>query len=152
MKLSLIIPANWWQPAKFITEENQVIQFVSIPAGFVTDGASVPRSLTLLGLLFLIAGHWFMPLFIPGVLLVLSLALFPRFGKSFRAALLHDYLLQQNPDKWISANIFFLAQLFNDGIHWSRAYTMFAAVTIYQAFMAVIRFLKCNLTGGRRNA
>lgn len=142
MKLRLIKPSAWWKPARFETEESRVIYGVHIPAGFETDGASVPWWLPVVGVLFLVAGHWFWLCFIPGVFLVLTLSLFPRFGKTFDAALLHDYLLVQKPCEWIYANHLFLQQLLEDKIHPSRAYTMFIAVTGFQFLKSVIRFFK----------
>ncbi|ODS22898.1 hypothetical protein AB835_11645 [Candidatus Endobugula sertula] len=135
MSLQLIKPSQWWQPAQFKTMHDKCLQGITVPAGFVTDGASVPRWLPVAGIVLLIAGHWLPILFIPAIGLILALAMFPRFGKSFDAALLHDFLLQQNPQQWRYANRMFLRQLKTDDLHCWRAYTMFFAVSFYQFFM-----------------
>lgn len=132
MSLQLIKPSEWWQPAQFKTMHEKTIQGVVIPAGFVTDGASIPFWLPVMGILLLLIAHWLPVFYIPALGLVLALSLFPRFGKTFDAALLHDFLLTQNPEKWRYANRMFLRQLKADGIHRWRAYTMFCAVSIYQ--------------------
>lgn len=132
MSLQLIAQSQWWQPAQFKTMHDKCIQGITVPAGFVTDGASVPRWLPVLGCILLIAAHWLYILFVPAIGLILALSLFPRFGQTFDAALLHDFLLTQNPERWRYANRMFLRQLKTDGIHRWRAYTMFCAVSIYQ--------------------
>jgi len=140
MNLILSRPSAWWKPATFTTDEPRTICGVHIPAGFETDGASVPWWLPIIGVAFLIAGHWQWLCFMPGVFLVLTLSLFPRFGKTFDAALLHDYLLVQKPHKWVYANGLFLQQLNVDGISTWRAYAMFCAVTVYQCVKSLTRF------------
>lgn len=132
MNLILIKPSQWWQAAKFKTVQNKKLQGIIIPVGFVTDGASIPFWLPVVGILLLLIAHCLPVFYIPALGLILALSLFPRFGKAFDAALLHDFLLTQNPKKWRYANRMFLRQLKTDGIHRSRAYTMFFAVSIYQ--------------------
>jgi len=132
MSLQLIKLSAWWLPARFKTMHDKTLQSVIIPAGFETDGASVPVWLPFFGLGFLCLGYWHWLFFLPAFLLILALALFPRFGKTFDAALLHDYCLQTNPYQWRRANKLFLRQLKEDGIHRWRAYTMYIAVSIYQ--------------------
>jgi uncharacterized membrane protein YbaN (DUF454 family) len=135
MSLQLIKPSEWWQSAQFKTMHSRQLQGITIPAEFVTDGASIPRWLPVAGIVLLMIGHWLPLLFVPAIALVLALALFPRFGKTFDAALLHDFLLQKNPQEWRYANRMFLRQLKTDGIHRWRAYTMFIAVSLYQFIM-----------------
>ena len=132
MNLQLIKPSEWWQPARFKTMNDKCIQGIIIPSGFITDGASVPRWLPVVGCVLLIAGHWLPIFFVPAFAFILALTFFSRFGKSFDAALLHDFLLQQNPQRWRYANRMFLRQLKADGIRPWRAYTMFLAVSVYQ--------------------
>jgi len=145
MRLILTKPSAWPKPAVYTTDEPRTIYGVHIPAGFETDGASVPWWLPIAGIALLIAGHWLWLCFIPGVFLVLTLSLFPRFGKTFDAALLHDYLLVKYPREWKNANHLFLQQLKADGISLWRAYPMFWAVTVYQFFKSLTRFFNRKL-------
>jgi len=77
---------------------------ITVLAGFVTDGASVPRML------------WW---------------LFPPVGRYFLAAVVHDYLLVTKKD-WRYANKKFHEALKEQGVApWVRI-TLFSAVQVYQ--------------------
>jgi len=132
MILKLIKPERWWLPAKFEIENDRFIQNVKIPKGETTDGASVPFWLPFLGLFFVAIGHVLPVLYLPALLLIVALAIFPRFGASFDAALLHDFLLRSSPAEWRKANKLFFKQLIHDDIKQWRALTMFYVVTVYQ--------------------
>ena len=70
-------------------------QVVTVPAGFVTDFASIPGLLiAILGLLGIAAGHYWgiIWLLLLGILAVLAAASLPRWGKYGKAAIIHDWL------------------------------------------------------------
>lgn len=71
---------------------------ISVPAGFVTDFASIPvRQALILATFLLVLGYFFsFWLFLPGVLLVALAAFMQKLGKQNKAAVIHDYIYQ-NP-------------------------------------------------------
>jgi hypothetical protein len=74
-----------------------------IPAGFVTDGASVPR------------GLW---------------NLFPPFGRYFKAALLHDWLYQYGTMTRAQADLVFLTAMKELGVGLLTRWAMYAGVRV----------------------
>ncbi len=143
LKLLMIQPSEWHIPAKFQTLEPVNFNGVEIPAGFVTDGATIPGWLPALGVVLLLGASWQWWLAVPAVALMLVPALYPRFGTTFHAALLHDYLLESDHGQWSRANRLFYRQMRADGVCWGRAASMFLACTVYQ-FIKHIRLLGRN--------
>lgn len=142
MNLQHISPDKWYHDTRFKLLDGVTLQGVTVPSGFVSDGASVPRWLPLLGLVLIGFGHYYPVLFVPGVLLALTLALFPRFGRTLRAAVLHDYLLKQDVDRWHYASVMFLRQLKADGVQRWRCWVMVLFVSLWQCFFAGVRLLR----------
>lgn len=85
-----------------LLEQQQVNGYI-IPVGFVTDFASVPRSL------------W---------------NILPPIGKHNRAALLHDYLYTENIGSRKKADELFLAVMIEDGVSVFTAWIMYLGVRI----------------------
>ena len=133
MKGQFILPDHWRQSIRFRLDEALVFQDHTVPAGYITDGATVPRSLVVFGLAFAAAGHWHWGWFIPAVMMLCAVPLFPRFGRTLRAAVLHDYLLTDTNVSWQWANWRFFVELERQGITFWRCLAMYAAVTLYQA-------------------
>ena len=118
-------PQKWYQPVRWRVVENVCFAKpwsavfttakgsfqLTIPAGFITDGASIPRLL------------W--PLFSPT-------------GKHMRAAVLHDYLYQLCKSKGMtdatsreSADDLFLLAMLDSGVSPIRAKVMYWAVRVF---------------------
>ena len=99
------IPAHhWYQRTQWELLTPQKLLGFDIPAGFVTDGASVPRVM------------WW---------------LFPPTGRYMAAALLHDFLLQSG---WVSraeADRYFLIAMEKMEVAKWRRVTMFASVRAF---------------------
>jgi hypothetical protein len=78
---------------------------VTVPAGFVTDFASIPR---------------------------LFWTLIPKLGPYNMAAVIHDYLYRTQPDGWTRrmADEVFYDLMREDGVRASRAWTMHRAVRL----------------------
>jgi len=104
MRVEIILPRRTFEPTLYRLVSRLDLAGVSVPIGFVTDGASVPRML------------WW---------------LFPPVGRYFLAAVVHDYLLVTKKD-WRYANKKFHEALKEQGVApWVRA-TLFSAVQVYQ--------------------
>ena len=133
MKGQFIKPDHWWQNIRFQLLEPMQFRGFVVPAGYVTDGASVPRWLVIIGLLSAAGGHWYWPLYAFACTMLCAVPLFPRFGRTLEAAVLHDYLLTDTNVGWRWANWRFLQELKYQGIATWRCYLMYAAVTVFQA-------------------
>lgn len=82
----------------YVTEAGEVI---TVPAGFVTDLASIPR-----------AFHWLIPVN----------------GKHRAAAIIHDYLYVTKDRSRAEADSIFLEAMKSSGVRWSQRQTMYLAV------------------------
>jgi hypothetical protein len=76
---------------------------ITVPSGFVTDGASIPKI------------FW---------------SILSPFGDYFAAAVIHDYLYSNNNDKFsrLQADLIFKEAMFNLGVPWYRREVIFRAV------------------------
>jgi len=106
------IPADhWWQPAKWKLKESYTSHNgeVRVPAGFITDGASIP---------------WiFRRMFSPT-------------GRYFGAAIIHDYILAKDWD-WKNANHQFEVEMTALGIPGWRKSSILASVKLYRAWLRI---------------
>ena len=100
----ILLPQYWWQKPRYRLLKPVQCAGYQVPAGFISDGATVPRLL------------W---------------PLFPPIGKYLKATLVHDYLLTQNPQDRKTADLAFKACLTELGIAPWRANAMFWAVRVY---------------------
>lgn len=73
----------------------------TVPSGFISDGASVPRV------------FW---------------SLFPPVGKYFKSCILHDWLLTSTDIEWDQAANIFYSSMIKDGVGKPKAYIMYIAV------------------------
>lgn len=89
--------------SKFALLQTEVVYGYEIPQGFITDFASVPRSL------------W---------------NVLPPLGKHNRAALLHDYLYDHRIGTRKQADLLFLKIMLNDGVNPIQAHIMYWGVRI----------------------
>ena len=104
------IPADhWWQSSKWELKQDYTSHNgeVTVPAGFITDGASIP---------------WF------------ARRMFSPTGKYFGAAIVHDYILVKEWD-WPKANRHFWAELNALGIRSWRKSTLLASVKLYYGWL-----------------
>ncbi len=100
------IDATRWRLARDLTFRSAWREPVTVPRGFVTDFASVPR----------------MPL------------LFALFGdRGHAAAVVHDWLYQTHPEGWDKwhADLVFLEALKEEGVKPWRARAMYLAVKLF---------------------
>ena len=99
VKLEVIPPAKWWhRPTYKLVEDVEVAGHV-VPAGFVTDGATVPRGIAVTAGLLALLCHflncdWGAVLF---VLVAVGVIYFPPIGRYLKAAIVHDWLLEGWP-------------------------------------------------------
>lgn len=70
--VQILLPLQWWQRPKYQLTQTIKCAGHVVPAGFVSDGATVPRIL------------W---------------PIFPPIGRYLKATLVHDYYLQQGIDR-----------------------------------------------------
>ncbi len=144
--LSFLPAEGYFKSARVRLNKDFVIQGRLVPKGFVSDGASIPRWLPLLGLIFLLLADmvsgWF---YFPAVIFLLSLVFFARWGIAFWASILHDYELERDVDDWWRAGILFYKQLKEDGMWVVVAEGAFLLMSFWQLCAAIQRALikKC---------
>ena len=112
MKVQIILPKGTFEPTHYKLLEPVHIAGHVVPPGFVTDGASVPRLL------------WW---------------LFPPTGRYFKAAAVHDWLLDGGYH-WREANKKFREALEEQGVSKWVIFLMFWAVQGYQAIKHLIKY------------
>ena len=102
--VELLLPRRTFERTRYRLEHPLYLAGVAVPAGFVTDGASVPRC------------FWW---------------LFPPVGRYFLAAVVHDWLLNTGVC-WREANRKFRQALEQQGVARWVVFVMFWAVQGYQ--------------------
>jgi hypothetical protein len=109
-----IKPEKWRDPVlwKLLVEYKSANGNVTVPEGFITDGASVPRILT---------------------------PIFPRTGRYFGAAIVHDYIIVEE-DNWKKANKEFDEELRALDIEWWRRFLILNSVKIYGKLKKLFKF------------
>ena len=105
IRVEFIPPENWKKRAKWKLLEEYVSDNgnITVPVGFVSDGASIPR-----------IGQW----------------LFSPTGKAFGAAIVHDYILITS-ENWEHANREFEAELKALKLPWWRRAILVGVVEGY---------------------
>ncbi len=119
MLVEIILPNALFEKTRYRLCADLKLAGVTVPRGFVTDGATVPRA------------FWW---------------LFPPAGRYFLAAAVHDYLLEYEGN-WREANRKFKDALLEQGVSRWVTYTMFSAVQVYQGGKALIKFVASKLRG-----
>jgi Protein of unknown function (DUF1353) len=102
------IDANFWRLLEPVVYEGKLDTF-TVPSGFKTDLASVPRAFT-----------W----------------LIPRYGAYTRAAVLHDFLCETKPINRSDADGMFRRVMRELGVPFVRRWMMWAAVRLGSGFEA----------------
>jgi hypothetical protein len=100
LPVEILLPAHWLGRVRYRLQQDEVVGGYRMPAGFETDGASVPRLL------------WW---------------LFPPIGRYLLAALVHDHALEDGHG-WSWSNDLFDQTLCAFGIRGWRRVVMVAAV------------------------
>lgn len=112
--VDMLLPDKWHQLVRYQLREDIVIAGHTVPAGFITDGATVPRWL------------WW---------------LFPPVDRYFPAAAVHDHLLESG-QPWRVANKFFRRALAECDVPTWRRKAMSAAVGVYGAYKETVAQIK----------
>ena len=103
MIVEILLPTTTFEKTRYKLEQPLELVGIKVPAGFITDGASVPRAL------------WW---------------LFPPTGRYFQAAVVHDYLLSLG-FKWGVALAHFRKALQESGVKPWVVKTMVTAVRFH---------------------
>jgi len=111
--VEIMLPTKWYRLARFRLTSPMQVGWVTIPAGFVTDGATVPLLL-----------RW----------------LFPPVGRYFPAAVAHDYLLV-TANHWPTANRLFREAVKECRVPTWRRYPMAAGVMVYGYYCRLVEKL-----------
>jgi len=131
MQVQVIQPNHWWQPTKYKTLEAVESAGVIVPVGFITDGATVSRWFAIAGLVIVAVAHFTIQwLYLIGLIGILTPALFPRVGKYFQAAVIHDYLLESQPNRKYADQKFKQSLTEHKIPNWQIA-LMYSAVRVY---------------------
>lgn len=131
VKVTVIPPKSWAGWATYRLEQQVHLVGETVPAGFVTDGATVPRWLSAYGLFVVLVGclvHTGLVVF--GSLIVLIPVLFPKTNRYFRAAIVHDYVLSYRYSRKYCDDTF-LEALAVIGVPKWRRYLMYCGVRAY---------------------
>lgn len=98
---------------------NSSYGLIEVPAGFITDGASIPR---------------------------LFWSMLSPFGDYFAAAIIHDYLYSSHNDRYSRqhADLIFKEAMFNIGVPWHTRETIFRAVRAFGRFSFVGSYTNIN--------
>jgi len=129
--VEVLLPKYWWQPTLYQLKAPITCAGHTVPAGFVSDGATVSRWFAIVGLACLLIAHFTNPfVYAIGLLGVITPALFPRIGNYIKAALVHDYYLECGIQRK-KADLIFKHCLQELGIEPWRAASMFYAVRFY---------------------
>lgn len=102
IRVTTVLPSSWHDVVLYRLEHDVTVGTYAVPAGFVTDGASVPRWL------------W---------------SVFPPVGRYFVAACLHDHALQAGKG-WQRSNDLFAYALARHDIKGWRHHAMLTAVRL----------------------
>ena len=107
--VKFIQPPKWWKRTQWELREPFLSSGggILVPAGFISDGASVP---------------WLFRLFVPPV------------GKAMPAAVVHDYLLNEGRLSWSSAANDFHVELLAYGVSQFRAGLIVGGVRMWGLF------------------
>ncbi len=105
-RVDIMLPTRWYRQARYRVIRKITVGDVTIPAGFVTDGATVPIFL-----------RW----------------AFPPVGRYFPAAMAHDYLLVKGYS-WKHSNAVFRQTLLHCNIPTWQRVLMGAATSVYGTF------------------
>lgn len=99
VRVEVIPPDRWWHSTRYRLLEPVTACGHTVPAGFITDGATVPRFLSVVaGLLVLLSYAWGWTAGIGvGVLVAVAVVYFPPVGRYLVAAIIHDWLLEHHP-------------------------------------------------------
>lgn len=107
MQVKIIFPFSTFGHTEYELLEDLILAGVIVPAGFISDGASVPRI------------FW---------------SLFPPVGRYFAAAVVHDYLLSQGTHR-TKCNKIFLTALKELNVAPVPAYTLYMGTVAYRGWL-----------------
>ena len=129
-----IVPARYFYGyARFRLEEDVIMSDTTVPKGYISDGASIPRSLTVLGLFIVLicCKYDYLSGVLAGSLLTVIPVTFPKINMYFKAAVVHDYQITENlkPRKEIDKD--FRRNLKELGVSSWRYNSMYLAVRIW---------------------
>lgn len=113
VNVTILLPDRKFKKVRYVLLDNLDLNGVTVPAGFVTDGATIPR------------------IFWP---------ILPPVHKYFPAAILHDYLLTVLTRDEADAK--FNEALKRLGISAANRYTMYSAVRLYTLWKKVVKLFK----------
>lgn len=137
MIFEYVKPKNWWGFTKLRTVKHLMIFGIGISAGYETDGATVSRYYTAIGmgvLLFLPLSLWCYF----GIIICLIPVIFPRYSNYMEAALLHDFRVANKKTGRLKYDKEFYGNLLKCGVHKWRAVPMYLAVSAYSILVAPV--------------
>lgn len=130
VSVEILEAEKWWERTRYRLINPLAIGIYSAPSGFVTDGATVPRVLSILGAVLVVFGKssesWCCVL--TGLLLMLGVVWFPPVGRYMKAAIIHDHLLALHPNNRHLADRAFIDVMELLKIHRWRRSLMFMLV------------------------
>ena len=133
ISVKIIPPNDWSQYSRFKLVRDIEIEGIFIKKGFITDGATISRWITLGGLVVIAGGisvnATLLQVF--GGLIALIPVVFPKTNNYFPATILHDYLLAEGVMSRKECDTVFKKCLISLGVRRWRVFCMYFAVRTY---------------------
>ena len=138
--VTVLPPSQWSDHARFRLERGIKLEGVLVRQGFITDGASISRWITLGGLVVIAGGivvnSTLLQVF--GGLIALIPVVFPKTNNYFPATIIHDYLLAEGERSRKECDMVFKKCLITLGVRRWRVFCMYCAVRLYSIIKGVI--------------
>lgn len=139
VKVTVLPSKYWFGQAKFKTECIVSMQNIVVPQGYVTDGATIPRWIAIVGLLIVLLFFNITLISFFGCLLVVIPVVFSNTDTYFAAAIVHDYCITSKICSRKLADKIFLLCLKQLKVSFIRYYPMYLAVRMWSILNYFIR-------------
>lgn len=132
---------NWVKCNKFRLTKPLHFNGIIVPKGFICDGATISRWLTLIGLIIMIVSVIINITLVSiiGIILTLIPVIFPRISNYFKATIVHDYCIKSNIMPRRDSDLLFLSNLEHLGVSKVRRLSMYITVSMYTIIKGLMR-------------
>jgi hypothetical protein len=142
IKVTVLPAKHWYSFAKFRTEEEFTMLGITVPRGYVFDGATVSRWLTIFGLIVILSSFYFNNIYgiTTGCFINIIPVIFPKISTYFAATLVHDFLIKEERGTRRNADKIFRRCLVKLNVKPWRYNSMYLAVRIFGVLKDGIKF------------
>jgi hypothetical protein len=147
VKVSIIPAKKWFSKTYFRIEEDVTMQGVTVKKGFISDGATIPRWFTALGIFILllasVANSFWLTLL--GCFIAMIPVVFPRINNYFAAVIVHDYHIEKKLGKRSESDKILKRCLQELGVQPWRYWPMYIAVRAWAIMRALLLLFRIKL-------